>query len=116
VRALYGDGNAAALVENCSTRLILRCAGGGGSSTATFASSLIGQQSYMKSSFNEGAGPGGKSSGTLLAAHTEDAVMPSEIERLADLAGYLKVPSRPEWHLVKVPYRDMPQHTASFVS
>lgn len=115
VRALYGDGNAAALVENCSTRLILRCAGGGGSSTAAFASSLIGQQSYMKASFNDGDGPGGRSAGTSLAAHTEDAVMPSEIERLADLDGYLKVPSRPEWHLVKVPYREMPPVTASFV-
>ena len=43
VRALYGDGAAAALVENCSTRLILRCAGGDTASTARFASSLIGQ-------------------------------------------------------------------------
>jgi len=115
VRAIYGDGNASALVENCSTRLILRCAGGDGASTARFASALIGQQSYMKQSFNEGAGRGGKSSGSSLTAHTEDAVMPSEIERLPDLSGYLKVPSRPEWFLAKVPYREMPQRTASFV-
>lgn len=115
VRALYGDGAAAALVENCSTRLILRCAGGDTASTARFASSLIGQQSYMQQGYSEGHGPGGRNFGSSLSAHTEDAVMPSEIERLPDLSGYLKVPSRPEWFLAKVTYRDMPQRTATFV-
>ena len=115
VRALYGDGAAAALVENCSSRLILRCAGGDNASTARFASSLIGQQSFMKQSSNEGAGPGGKSWSNSLSAHTEDAVMPSEIERLPDLSGYLKVPSRPEWFLAKIAYQEMPQRTATFV-
>lgn len=42
-------------------------------------------------------------------------MMPSEIERLPDLSGYLKVPSKPEWFLAKVAYREMPQRTASFV-
>jgi hypothetical protein len=42
--------------------------------------------------------------------------MPFEIERLSDLCGYLKVPSRPEWFLTKVAWQDMPQRTASFVS
>ncbi|TPG48203.1 type IV secretion system DNA-binding domain-containing protein [Sphingomonas glacialis] len=116
VRALYGDGAAAALVENCSTRLILRCAGGDTNSTARFASSLIGQQSYMQQSYSDGAGPGGKTWGNSLSAHTEDAVMPSEIERLPDLSGYLKVPSRPEWFLAKVAWREMPRRTATFVS
>ena len=115
VRALYGDGAAAALVENCSSRLILRCAGGDNASTARFASSLIGQQSYMQRGYSEGDSPGGKNFGSSLSAHTEDAVMPSEIERLPDLSGYLKVPSKPEWFLAKVAYRDMPQQTASFV-
>lgn len=116
VRAMYGDGAAAALVENCSTRLILRCAGGDTASTARFASSLIGQQSYMQQSFNEGAAPGGKSWGHSLSARTDDAVMPSEIERLPDLSGYLKVPSKPEWFPAKVTYREMSQRTATFVS
>ena len=116
VRALYGDGAAAALVENCSTRLILRCAGGDTASTARFASSLIGQQTRMQEGYNEGDSPGGKNFGSSLSAHTEDVVMPSEIERLPDLSGYLKVPSRPDWHLAKVSYRDMPQTTATFIA
>jgi hypothetical protein len=33
---------------------------------------------------------------------TEDAVMASEIEQLPDLAGFLKVASRPEWRRVVV--------------
>jgi hypothetical protein len=31
---------------------------------------------------------------------TEDAVMASEIERLPDLSGFLKMASRPEWYRV----------------
>ena len=33
---------------------------------------------------------------------TEDAVMASEIKQLPDLAGFLKVASRPEWWHVKI--------------
>lgn len=69
----------------------------------------------MQQGYNEGDGPGGKSYGSSLSAHTEDAVMPSEIERLPDLSGYLKVPSRPEWFMAKMAWRDMPQRTATFV-
>ena len=116
VRALYGDGAAAALIENCSTRLILRCAGGDNASTARFASSLIGQQVFMQQSTNQGDSPGGKSYGSSLSAHTEDAVLPSEIERLPDLSGYLKVPSKPEWFLAKVIYQEMILQTRSFVA
>lgn len=43
-------------------------------------------------------------------------MMPSKIEQLPDLSGYPKVPSRSEWFLAKVTYRDMPQRTASFVA
>lgn len=115
VRALYGDSAAAALVENCSSRLILRCAGGDNASTARFASSLIGQQSYMQRGFSEGDGPGGKNFGSSLSAHTDDAVKPSEIERLPDFSGYLKVPSRREWFMARVAYREMSPRTESFV-
>ena len=69
----------------------------------------------MQQGTSQGDGPGGKNFGSSLSVHTEDAVMPSEIERLPDLSGYLKVPSRPEWFLAKVTYRDMEQRTASFV-
>ena len=116
VRAIYGDGIAAALVENCGTRLVLRCAGGDRSSTAAFASSLIGQQSYLKESTNQGQhSKGSSSSGSSLTTVTEDAVLPSQIEQLVDLHGYLKVPSFAAWHTVKVPFVDMPKHSKSFV-
>ena len=59
----------------------------------------------MQQGYSEGDSPGGKNFGSSLSAHTDDAVMPSEIERLADLSGYLKVRSRPEWFLAKVAWR-----------
>jgi hypothetical protein len=37
---------------------------------------------------------------------TEDAVMASEIEQLADLRGFLKTASRPEWYRVKLTWSD----------
>lgn len=117
VRAIYGDGIAAALVENCGTRLVLRCAGGDRNSTAAFASSLIGQQSYLKESTNQGQhSKGSSSSGSSLTIVTEDAVLSSQIEQLADLNGYLKVPSVTAWHTVKVPFVDMPKRSKSFVA
>ncbi len=117
VRAIYGDGIAAALVENCGTRLVLRCAGGDRNSTAAFASSLIGQQSYLKESINQGQhSKGSSSSGSSITTVTEDAVLPSQIEQLADLNGYLKVPSVAAWHTVKVPFVDMPKRSKSFVA
>ena len=115
VRAIYGDGIAAALVENCGTRLVLRCAGGDRNSTAAFASSLIGQQSYLKESTNQGQHAHGSSSGSSITTVTEDAVLPSQIEQLADLQGYLKVPSFTSWHTVKVRFVDMPKRAKSFV-
>jgi hypothetical protein len=115
VRAIYGDGIAAALVENCGTRLVLRCAGGERNSTAAFASSLIGQQSYYKQSTNQGQHSSGTSSGSSITTVTEDAVLASQIEQLPDLEGYLKAPSFAPWHTVKVPFVDMPQRSPSFV-
>lgn len=116
VNSIYGTGIAAALVENCSTRLILRCAGGDRNSTAAFASALIGQQSYVKRSTSQGKHSEGKSSSSAsYTAVTEDTVMASEIGQLPDLRGYLKVPSRTAWHSVGVTFRKMPERAASFV-
>lgn len=116
VRAIYGDGIAAALIENCGTRLVLRCAGGERNSTAAFASTMIGQQSYFKQSTNQGQHAHGSSSGSSITTVTEDAVLASQIEQLPDLEGYLKVPSFAPWHTVKVPFVDMPQRSPSFVA
>ena len=69
----------------------------------------------MQRGFSEGDGPEGENLGSSLSAHTDDTVMPSKIERLPDLSGYLKVPFRPDWFMVTAGYRDMPQRAASFV-
>ena len=95
----------------------MRCAGGDRNSTAAFASSLIGQQSYLKESTNQGQhSKGTSSSGSSITTVTEDAVLPSQIEQLADLNGYLKVPSVTAWHTVTVPFVDMPKRSKSFVA
>jgi len=45
---------------------------------------------------------------TLTSQHhvTESAVLPSEIEQLPDLEGYLKFTSAPEWRRVKITIHD----------
>ena len=46
--SIYGDGIAAALVENTGTKLILRCSASEGGGTARFASDVIGQRDVCK--------------------------------------------------------------------
>lgn len=119
VKTTYGDGIAAALVENCGTRLVLRCAGGDRNSTAEFASSLIGKQTYEKDSTSKGESKGkndSRSSSTSTTTATEAAVLSSEIEQLDNLNGYMKVPSSPQWYRLKVPFVEMKAKHPSFVA
>lgn len=107
VRTLYGDGEARTIVENCGNSLILRCSASEGGGTARFASQLIGERevlrTQMSKSISKGGGDERESESTSIRHVTEDAVMASEIEQLADLVGYLKLASRPEWLHVKLP-------------
>ena len=109
LRDLYGDGEARAIVENCANTLILRCSASEGGGTARFASQLIGQREVLRtqtsSSKSRGAalGQDRDALSTTVRNVVEDAVMSSEIEQLADLVGYLKLASRPEWLLVRLP-------------
>ena len=80
-----------------------------------FASTLIGQAELYAEGIQRRGRAGGKNFGSSLSVQTEDAVMPSEIERLPGLSGYLQVPSRPEWFQAKVARREIPQRTATFV-
>ena len=57
----------------------------------------------MSKSISKDAGDKRESESTSIRHVTEDAVMASEIEQLADLVGYLKLASRPEWLHVKLP-------------
>ena len=105
VSSTYGQGEAQTLVENCGNTLILRCAGSEHGGTAQFASRLIGEREVIRTSVSRSRRPlellpvlNHSESSTI-----EAAVMASEIEQLPDLAGYLKIASRPQWLQVVLP-------------
>jgi type IV secretory pathway TraG/TraD family ATPase VirD4 len=104
VSSTYGRGEAHTIVENCSNSLILRSSASEGGGTARFASSLIGDREVLRTVHSRSRRPL-----DLIAAKTtsqqvsvEAAILPSQIEQLPDLTGYLKVASRPEWLLVRL--------------
>lgn len=106
VRGTYGDPEAQTIVENCGNTLILRCSASERGGTAEFASRLIGKREVLRRTHSE-SGPRlfskAESSRTVTEQYvTEDAVMPSEIEQLPDMTGYLKLASRPEWRRVTI--------------
>ena len=98
VSAIYG-ADAQTIVENCGTTLILRCAGSEHGGTSQFASRLIGEREVLRTSVSRSQRPFkllpviNRSENSTVEA----AVMASEIEQLPDLAGYLKLASRPQW-------------------
>ena len=111
---LYGHGFAGAVVENASNTLILRCSDSGSRSggTADFASQLIGQREILRttrstsetqgSSLQHGLriAPGtnrSKVAGTNTAPVVEPAVLPSQIEALENLKGYVHSHGMPFW-------------------
>jgi type IV secretory pathway TraG/TraD family ATPase VirD4 len=103
--ATYGVSEAQTIVENCATTLILRCAGSEHGGTSQFASRLIGEREVLRTSLSRSQRPF-----ELLpvinrseSSAVEAAVMASEIEQLPDLAGYLKIASRPQWMQVALP-------------
>jgi hypothetical protein len=107
VRGTYGDTEAQTIVENCGNTLILRCSASERGGTAEFASRLIGKREVIRKQFSLSRPK--KLLGFLKQTRTvtdlittEDAVMASEIEQLADLSGFLKTASRPEWYRVRL--------------
>jgi Type IV secretion-system coupling protein DNA-binding domain len=105
VSGLYGVSDAQTIVENCGNTLLLRCSASDGGGTAQFASKLIGDREVLREHLTR-TGTGGffdraKSSQSRSLQHViEPAVLPSEIEQLPDLVGYLKLASYPTWHRV----------------
>jgi hypothetical protein len=95
----YGDGDAHTIVENCGNTLILRCSASEGGGTSRFASRLVGEREVLRSTVSRSRRPTEWLASTTRSEHfsTEPAFLPSEIEQLPDLAGLLKVASRPEW-------------------
>ena len=113
VSGTYGAGDGQTIVENCANTLILRCSGSENGGTSHFASKLIGEREVLRRQIARGRDREG-----LFAARnsrrttnvseqriTELAVLPSELERLPDLCGYLKRASSPAWFKVSLSNR-----------
>ena len=101
VSGLYGKGTAETIVENCGNTLILRCSASERGGTSEFASKLIGQREVMHTTLSITRRSGEWRSATAKneQLRIEPAVMASEIERLPDLTGYLKIASVPDWQM-----------------
>ncbi|HEY2463555.1 MAG TPA: type IV secretion system DNA-binding domain-containing protein [Steroidobacteraceae bacterium] len=104
VSSTYGQGEAHTIVENCANTLILRCSASEGGGTARFASQLIGEREVLRTTtsrsrrLTEMLGSISKSQHFSI----EPAVLPSQLEQLPDLAGYLKLASDPAWARVRL--------------
>lgn len=111
VSGTYTDKYAKTIVENCGTTLILRCSSSENGGTAEFASKLIGLREVLRTEYSTSqsrsdlfSGNGGQTTDTASERRIiESAVLPSEVERLPDLSGFLKVPSLPHWLRVDLP-------------
>lgn len=105
VSSTYGAGEAQTIIENCGNTLVLRCSGSENGGTSRFASRLIGEREVIRRQTSRGrdregffAARGSRRSTSVSEQHvTEAAVMPSELEQLPDLTGYLKTASSREW-------------------
>ncbi len=104
VSSSYGSGDAHTVVENCANSLILRSSASEGGGTARFASSLIGDREVLRTTHSRSRRPldliGVRTSSQQVTV--EAAVLPSQIEQLPDLTGYLKIASRPQWLKVRL--------------
>ena len=105
VSSTYGPSQAQTIVENCANTLILRCSGSENGGTSQFASRLIGDREILRRQVSRGSDRdsafstrGARRSRSITEQHTtETAVMPSELEQLPDLCGYLKTASAAGW-------------------
>jgi len=100
----YGQGEAHTIVENCGNTLILRCSASEGGGTARFASQLIGDREVRHATVSRSRRLTELFGSVTHSEHlrVEPAVLPSQVEQLPDLAGYLKYASDPEWQRVRL--------------
>ena len=115
VSTTYGAGEAQTIVENCGNSLILRCSASEHGGTARFASRLIGDREIMRLTRSRSRRPGEFFHSVSEAEHwqVEPAVMDAQLERLADLAGFLKLASVPDWQTVRLRPMQHPVGTAA---
>jgi Type IV secretion-system coupling protein DNA-binding domain len=104
VSSTYGVGEGQTIIENCGNTLILRCSGSEHGGTSQFASRLIGEREIRRISTSRARRATEVLGCVTHSEHlaVESAVMPSEIEQLPDLAGYLKLASGPAWQRVQL--------------
>jgi hypothetical protein len=104
VSSTYGQGDAHTIVENCGNTLILRCSASEGGGTARFASQLIGEREVLRTTVSKSRRPTELLGTVSRSQHVavEPAVLPSQIEQLPDLAGFLKYASDPVWRRVQI--------------
>lgn len=104
VSSTYGAGDAQTVVENCGNSLILRCSASEHGGTARFASRLIGDRQIMRLTRTRSHRAGDFFRSISESEHwqVEPAVMDAQIERLADLSGFLKLASVPDWQRVRL--------------
>jgi type IV secretory pathway TraG/TraD family ATPase VirD4 len=104
VSSTYGHGDAHTIVENCGNTLILRCSASEGGGTARFASDLIGQREVLRTTVSRTRRPAEFVGSVSHSEHfnVEPAILPSQIEQLPDLTGYLKHASDPQWQRVRL--------------
>jgi len=104
VSSTYGQGDAHTIVENCGNTLILRCSASEGGGTARFASQLIGDREVMHTTVSKSRRHTELLGSVTHSEHrsVEPAVLPSQVEQLPDLAGYLKYASDPQWVRVRL--------------
>ena len=102
VSGTYGKGVAETIVENCGNTYILRCSASEHGGTSEFASKLIGQREVLhttQSTTRQSRWSWRSSITSSQQIKIEPAVMASEIERLPDLTGFLKLASIPDWQV-----------------
>jgi type IV secretory pathway TraG/TraD family ATPase VirD4 len=104
VSSTYGQGDAHTIVENCGNTLILRCSASEGGGTARFASQLIGEREVLRTTVSKSSRPTEWVGSVSRSQHfsVEAAVLPSQVEQLPDLTGYLKYASNPTWMQVRL--------------
>lgn len=120
LKAIYGRDVVAGLLENCANTLFLRCGSSDDSSTSAYASSVIGRREVMRTTrqatktTGSNTSPGrvtgllagtskSKVEGTTTALQVEDAVLPSQIEKLENLKGYVHSHGLPFWSRCTLP-------------
>jgi type IV secretory pathway TraG/TraD family ATPase VirD4 len=111
VSSTYGRGDAHTIVENCGNTMILRCSASEGGGTARFASQLIGEREVLRQSESRTRRTG-EWFGSVTRSESfgvESVLLPSEVEQLPDLAGYLKYASQSAWRRVELNPRTKPE-------